>query len=151
MRKLIPPEVRFWKHVDKKGPTECWLWTGCLYHYGYGQFNYEGAHRFSWKLVNGPIPNGQYVCHTCDIPICVNPDHLFLGTAKDNFHDAIRKGRTPRGENQRSAALTEKEVIEIFKSKESTRELADSYLVTTQTIRNIWSGKCWGWLTKGET
>ena len=75
----------------------CWLWTQALKGDGYGHKHYEGkyqsAHRISWKLNRGPIPDGMFVLHHCDVMRCVNPDHLFLGTHEDNMRDAHEKGR----------------------------------------------------------
>lgn len=87
---------RFWRNVQKL--PSCWLWKGCLSEKGYGLFwdkqhHCQRAHRVSWLIHNGEIPKGLMVCHTCDTRNCVNPDHLFLGTARDNNRDMIRKKR----------------------------------------------------------
>jgi hypothetical protein len=75
----------------------CWLWTGATRHGGYGVIQHNGrsigAHRVSYELFREPIPAGLFVCHTCDVPSCVNPKHLFVGTHKDNMHDSWVKGR----------------------------------------------------------
>lgn len=89
-------ESRFWSKVDKSG--ECWVWMASRLPWGYGQFGVAGrtsarAHRVSWEMAYGPIPDGLLVLHRCDNPPCVRPDHLFLGTARDNLLDAIAKGR----------------------------------------------------------
>lgn len=93
---------RFWSKANK---TEtCWLWTGFTVR-GYGRFAVstkrpaEKAHRFAWELTHGPVPAGMHVLHRCDVPGCVRPSHLFLGTHADNMADAKQKGRWPRGEN----------------------------------------------------
>lgn len=113
-------EENFWKKVDKNGPTPehkpelgpCWLWTACSNDRGYGEFQYFGkrtaAHRVSWLLNIGEIPSGLFVCHSCDVRLCVNPEHFFLGTAKDNMQDAKAKGRLPAGDNHYSRTNPEK-------------------------------------------
>ncbi|MDO7847580.1 HNH endonuclease [Hymenobacter sp. M29] len=94
---LLTPEQRFWGMVRKK--EGCWEWTGYKNPKGYGYLMVKagkptGAHRFSYELHKGPIPKGLFVCHTCDNPVCSNPDHLFLGTVKDNTQDMVKKGRS---------------------------------------------------------
>ena len=93
-------EDRFWSHVDKSG--NCWLWTAARDWHGYGSFRFPDrcvkAHRFSYELHFGPIPPGMFVCHHCDNPPCVRPDHIFVGTQSDNMRDASQKGRLPAGE-----------------------------------------------------
>jgi hypothetical protein len=95
-----PVAERFWEKVDKSG--ECWTWrpvTG-RHPFGYGMFTPQHgqrvtSHRFSWQLAHGPIPSGLFVLHKCDNPPCVRPDHLFLGTHKDNMADMKAKKRQP--------------------------------------------------------
>ena len=90
-------ECRFWSKVDKK--NNCWEWTAALFaKTGYGQFALtskkpETAHRMSWMLTHGEIPNGLFVLHHCDNRLCCNPSHLFIGTHKDNMVDMSQKGR----------------------------------------------------------
>lgn len=92
---------RFWAKVQKT--DGCWSWTGAQFRRGYGAFQLGGstrkAHRIAYELEHGPIPAGLYVCHRCDNPSCVRPDHLFLGTAADNNTDRSQKGRTKPGRN----------------------------------------------------
>lgn len=97
MANVSKPE-RIWKWVDKSAPNGCWLWTGTLINSGYGKFDCKWsksnlAHRNVYQLCVGPIPDGMHLCHRCDTPRCVNPAHLFIGTAADNMQDAYRKGR----------------------------------------------------------
>lgn len=98
MRKSV--SERFWEKVDKSG--ECWVWTASTHHqWGYGHFKFRGkvaqAHRVSWEMHNGPIPEGLLVCHRCDNPPCIRPAHLFLGTDADNATDMVAKRRHYRG------------------------------------------------------
>lgn len=103
---------RFMSYVEKDPETEAWLWTGGITRNGYGAFWHQGktvpAHRFSYEIRFGPINDGLFVCHKHEAfgRHNVNPDHLFLGTAKDNMVDASLKLRIPRGTNNKSSKIT---------------------------------------------
>jgi len=124
LQKLRRLEERFWSKVDKSG--DCWEWMAGKSNNGYGYFSLRGktvqAHRVSWELHSGEIPKGDgyhgtCVLHTCDNRGCVNPKHLFLGTAKDNTSDMVEKGRAngPKGERNSGNKLTETDIINIRK------------------------------------
>lgn len=160
----ITPEMRFWVKVNKT--DTCWNWTAQLCPDGYGRFrmNYKGyaAHRLSWIWANGEIPEGLFVCHHCDNPSCVRPDHLFLGSALENNRDASMKGRSAigdrngtrtkpetrlRGEAHPDSKLTEADVIQI-RSEYSTKQtghriLAKRFSVSPTAIRQIVNGRTW--------
>lgn len=113
---MTPSELqRFEAKVRRDGTTGCWLWTGALSVDGYGRMRVGSsprlAHRLSYEHHVAPISDGMFVLHRCDVPGCVNPAHLFLGTNADNMSDMVRKGRskTPRrcrGERVHGAKLT---------------------------------------------
>jgi hypothetical protein len=129
----------FWSKVQKT--DSCWEWVGKKDHAGYGYFKGgRTAHRFSWEITHGPIPEGLCICHHCDNPSCVRPDHLFLGTHQDNVWDSKRKGRRP-------AKLNVEAVKEIRKHEERTykiaRKLAAKFEVTATAIWNVWTGQSW--------
>lgn len=145
--------IRFWAKVNKDTPNGCWVWTGGTTPDGYGNFRVNGvyhrAHRFSYAVHIGPIPDGMYVCHTCDNPACVNPAHLWLGTNDDNMADMARKGRaqTRTGEESHWAKLTEDDVRAIRADRTSSqREIAARYGVHRSLISMIRSRKRWAWL-----
>lgn len=149
-----PVEERFWPKVEKGGPDECWEWKAyCSTTTGYGQLaqsRKDGpttAHRVSWVIHNGAIPDGLYVLHKCDNRTCVNPNHLFLGTAADNSHDMMRKGRhnTPRGEACGSSKLTKVKVAMIRSLGNSHKKthLAHLFQVSRATIQHVIAGKTW--------
>jgi hypothetical protein len=127
----------------------CWKWLGAKHTSGSGAIRIEGklyrAPRISYEINKGVIPDGLYVCHTCDNPNCVNPKHLFLGTQIDNMRDMVKKGRQRNkgGDNSTYHKVTSQDVIEIRSRKCSTREYATKFNVHISNIRHIQSGKSW--------
>lgn len=134
--------------------TGCWLWTAHRAKNGYGVMTVGkrphaapmGAHRISWTLHHGPIPDGMLVCHRCDVKHCVNPDHLFLGTAADNLRDMVEKGRSARGVKHSQAKLTDDEVRAIRRDPRILREVADDYGMSMSMISYIRTGQNWSHL-----
>lgn len=142
-----PIRERFLEKTIPEPNTGCWLWTGALFVVGYGKFKQDGkdvyAHRFSYEAHVGPIREGLHVLHTCDNPVCVNPDHLFLGTQGDNNRDCVKKGRNARGASIRGARLTEADVRYIRSSKDSCVKLAAKYGVTRSNVTAIRRRESW--------
>lgn len=130
----------------------CWGWSGAFTTAGYCRLRSRGAdllgHRLSWEHHKGTIPEGLWVLHKCDNPGCCNPDHLFLGTPKDNVHDMISKNRkvVTRGEQSGNAKLTVNEVVEIRNLRRSgmtTRGIANRFGVGPSSISLIARNKRW--------
>ena len=143
---------RFFDKV-KKAKNGCWLWTGSMDINGYGRLRIAndawGAHRLSWTITNGDVPDNLYVLHKCDVRHCVNPAHLFLGTYSDNLHDAMAKGRwTPqRGSTVGNSKLNEAQVIRLrhlyAETDVSQKELAQQFSVGENCIGHIIAGRQW--------
>jgi hypothetical protein len=127
----------------------CWLWLGALSRGGYGSITRKGTKAYcaSWRLYKGEIPHGLCVCHHCDNPSCVNPDHLFLGTIADNNADRGRKKRGKKIGNQGTkhpySKLTDEQILEIRISAEPLKVLANRYGVVESCICKIRRGYAW--------
>ncbi|MNS92427.1 hypothetical protein D3C72_1265650 [compost metagenome] len=134
---------------------DCWIWTGTKQPTGYGiiivdeQKRRKLTHRLAFEVYKGPIPPGMCVCHRCDVPLCFNPDHLFLGTTAENNFDRIRKGRSyrPKGELSSQAKLTWEQADEIRRryaaGGATHRQLAADYGVGGTTILDVLHNRKW--------
>lgn len=127
--------------------TGCMVWMLGTVKGGYGKVSKDGrskiAHRVIWEARNGPVPEGYVLCHRCDVPSCVNPDHLFVGTHKQNSMDMVKKGRSTKGEKVAISVLTENSVREIRCSDGSYADKARRYNVHPSTIRQIMLRETW--------
>lgn len=159
----VPLYKRFWESLDTS--QDCWLWTGAKGPKGYGHIvvdtRHTYAHRYSYELANGPIPEGKMVLHKCDNRLCCNPSHLYVGTAADNTADMVRRGRCTsglvsrfhldpdceRGELNPYAKLTNDKVRQIraryAEGGISQAKLARAFSVCQMTIWHIVNRKTW--------
>lgn len=154
MHRAFEVETRFWAKV-KKTELGCWLWLPPLAVNGYGQFWVDGrmvgAHRYSYELAYGPIPehdsyHGTCVLHSCDVRPCVRPDHLFLGTNEDNSQDKVSKNRQAKGETNGAARLTEAQVIKIRNlalAGLTQKETAQRFGISQSEVSRIASRRIW--------
>jgi transposase-like protein len=148
-------EHRLWANTDKSG--ECWIWKGNTDKDGYGSIRISSrkamrVHRLSFFLSTKIDPAGKLVCHHCDNPGCVNPAHLYLGTALENNRDKVTRGRCnwAKGEKVFNAKFTKEQIKDIFRQYRQggvlQADIAKYYGVTQGAIHLILSGKCWGHL-----
>lgn len=145
--------ARFWSRVKKNsGPSgKCWEWTGHRNHDGYGRAWWNGrhilAHRLAWLLNGHSVPNGLCLCHRCDNPPCVRPEHLFVATQKENIADSYAKGRQrtewPLGEAASNAKITADDVRMMRSSGESPKVLAARYRLDHSNICKILRRTSW--------
>lgn len=167
----MTPAERFWMKVDKDGPGGCWVWRAGTFkaRMGYGKFQAGTsrataqpvyAHRYSWELAHGPVPEGMWVLHRCDNPPCVRPDHLFLGDDATNKADMMSKGRqkgrgatrpvverAPRHAVSAGVKLSPTAVRVIRQRRdagEMFKDIARDFGISTPTAHNAYSGARWG-------
>jgi hypothetical protein len=144
----VPLEERFWRYVAIG--DDCWTWTGSLAgRYGVLRGPKRTrlyAHRLSYEIHNGPIPEGLCILHSCDNPLCVNPAHLRVGTMADNMKDCVKRGRRPRGEKCSYAKLTQSSVDLIRRQARNgipQKTLATQFGVSKSLICQIVNRKVW--------
>ena len=147
MGKTMAEKLRNYEAVPVSG---CWLWLGQINPSGYGRVpapggsRYLAAHRESYRHYVGEFPEHLQVCHRCDVRSCINPAHLFLGTAKDNAADMIRKGRSLVGERHHWKKLSDSAVIKILQDSRIARDVAADYGVSEGMIRHVKKRRAWG-------
>ena len=147
-RWTVPVKERFMRNVVKTG--RCWFWRNHIGNRGYGQFKFRGAtwlaHRVSYIINKGEIPEDMVIMHQCDNQICVNPKHLKLGTVQDNVNDRVAKGRSAIGVCNGRAKLTEEDVRvirQLWRSGGNRGEMAKIYGVDRKTICAIVENRTW--------
>jgi hypothetical protein len=133
---------RFWSKVERT--DGCWLWRGKRKRSGYGVFSFRGkrvrAHRMAWRLEHGSVPSDRLVCHRCDQPACVRPEHLFLGTSADNMRDMRSKGRAPKHSTPKLTQERAEELRRLRAEGLSWPMLSAEFGVGVSTARKIVAG-----------
>jgi len=144
-KKRFYPTIDIAVRLDKwsipEPNTGCWLWFGSQDRDGYGklirQRKHVRAHRASFEVHCGPIPVGMYVLHRCDMPACINPEHLFLGSNQDNMDDMMRKGRKCLRPTKGKTKLTPEQILAIRQDRRSLIEIAEEYKITSTYASRI--------------
>lgn len=137
--------TRFWSKVDKRGENECWNWKGCVGPKQYGSFAIKNsqitAHRMVFILQSGELPTYIQVCHTCDNRLCVNPNHLFLGTNDDNVKDRVAKGRNAKYQPKRLSPEVAAHIRRLHKSGYKQSDICKIFYVRYSVVNDICTGK----------
>jgi len=152
-RPAIPMKEKILRGAIPVTESGCWLWGNGVNHRGYGKTSMGrktiAAHRAAYEAFVGSIPDGMSVLHRCDVPSCVNPDHLFLGSQADNIKDKVAKKRQASGERHGMSKLSEDAARAIKFGAASARQAADEHGVSACMVRQIRSGLYWKHLSKG--
>lgn len=142
-------KARFEEKYIPEPNTGCWLWLGALGGAGYGYFftgpdrtkGMRGAHIVAYEIYKGVVPKRKVVRHTCDVPCCVNPEHLLLGTQVDNLGDAFARKRIMRGGQHHNSKITDAEIEAIRADSRSSYKIATDYGISPRQVRRLRQGK----------
>lgn len=143
---------RYWDKVDVRGADECWPWTASTRAFGHGAYLVNGqcgyAHRVMWESIHGPIPEGMCICHSCDVPGCVNPAHLWIGTRADNNRDKMEKGRFVRSRTSLTWELVREirarlAVPDDVPIVQRIKAMAPEYGVSWQCVNKVYYRERW--------
>jgi hypothetical protein len=143
--------ARFWSRIEVRKRSLCWPWRWGSTPAGYGDFmtstgEHCPAHRMAYQISKGAIEAGKVIRHTCDNPLCCNPEHLIQGTHQENVADRVSRGRSARGEDSGRAVLTENQVLLIRRSPLTNRYFAKKFEVDDKTVKDARTGKTWSHL-----